>query len=267
MSLHNRYLDREFNVIDPDARIRRDDNLLAFARYQAQDTLPSGTSVGDFKLIAKDTFVRVSDIKILPSGSKSKKVFVLARSLDKSVTFGWTSSVNFADKFRNEPLGLIEPETGAGQYSNTAAWKQGAYIGQRRLILILDFALQIEKIEYSLAAIFLDMQAAAAAEGVALHINSGFRTYGEQKALYEAYKKGVAGANLAAKPGTSNHQNGIALDIQVSGGAGSPQYDWLAERATTFGFVRTVRSEPWHWEYRPTEAQQAIERQDHRNWT
>ncbi len=186
MYFHERYLQSDFRIVDPDARIRQDENLLAFALYDEQDPPPPGASIGDLKRIPKDTLVRISEIKILPSGSKTKKVFALAWSQDKTQRLGWTSSVNFADKFRNEPLGLIEPEAGAGQYSNTAAWKGGTYIGQRQLILVLDFALQIEKIERDLAEKYLQMHSAAAADGIPLHINSGFRTYGEQSALYDA---------------------------------------------------------------------------------
>lgn len=70
----------------------------------------------------------------------------------------------------------------------------------------------------------------------------------EHAPLQAAYKAG--GGNLAARPGYSNHQGGIAVDVGV-GGTASAVYRWLAANAGRFGFVRTVKSEPWHWEYRP----------------
>lgn len=54
--------------------------------------------------------------------------------------------------------------------------------------------------------------------------------------------------NLAAKPGTSNHGVGLALDLN-SGGAGV--YNWLKNNGHAYGFIRTVSSETWHWEHRP----------------
>ena len=54
--------------------------------------------------------------------------------------------------------------------------------------------------------------------------------------------------NLAAKPGTSNHGVGLALDLNSSG---SGVYSWLKNNAHAHGFIRTVSSETWHWEYRP----------------
>ena len=89
---------------------------------------------------------------------------------------------------------------------------------------------------------FLKMQAAANAEGVRLSLTSGFRTMAEQKHLYECYQTGSCNnGNLAAKPGFSNHQSGLALDVSTS--------TWLARNASRFGFVRTVAQESWHYEY------------------
>lgn len=96
------------------------------------------------------------------------------------------------------------------------------------------------------ASVFTAMRDTAAADGVVLKLNSGFRTMSEQVALYAKYLLGVG--NLAAKPGYSNHQGGIAYDIEVKNSTSSPEYRWLAANADKFGIHRTVASEPWHWE-------------------
>jgi hypothetical protein len=89
---------------------------------------------------------------------------------------------------------------------------------------------------------FLKMQKAAHEAGVYLAINSGFRTMSEQQYFYNCYKTGSCNnGNLAAKPGYSNHQSGIALDLTTS--------SWLANNASKYGFIRTVPSEAWHYEY------------------
>jgi hypothetical protein len=86
------------------------------------------------------------------------------------------------------------------------------------------------------------MQKAAHEAGVYLAINSGFRTMSEQQYFYNCYKTGSCNnGNLAAKPGYSNHQSGIALDLTTS--------SWLANNASKYGFIRTVPSEAWHYEY------------------
>ncbi|MFL5359050.1 peptidoglycan-binding protein [Archangium sp.] len=98
------------------------------------------------------------------------------------------------------------------------------------------------------AAAFNRMYAAARSAGLPLTVNSAFRSMEQQRALYQAYLNGTG--NLAARPGYSNHQGGIALDINV-GSTSSSTYRWLAAHAKSFGFVRTVPSEAWHWEFRP----------------
>ena len=68
------------------------------------------------------------------------------------------------------------------------------------------------------------MVAAAKKDGVNITITSGFRSRAEQEKLYAAYKNGTG--NLAAKPGTSNHESGDALDL------GPPSaYAWLKQNA------------------------------------
>lgn len=100
------------------------------------------------------------------------------------------------------------------------------------------------EVEMQTAQAFMEMRAAAAERGIDLWIQSGFRTRAEQAVLYRAWKKGRG--NKAARPGHSNHQSGRALDIAVySPGA----LAWLTSNASRFGFKRTVRGEPWHWEY------------------
>ncbi len=95
------------------------------------------------------------------------------------------------------------------------------------------------------ARAFVRMRAAARHDGVSLWIVSGFRTMAQQRHLYHLYLTGRG--NLAARPGYSNHQSGIALDLNTSSHG---VYRWLAHHARHFGFVRTVPSEIWHWEYR-----------------
>jgi hypothetical protein len=101
----------------------------------------------------------------------------------------------------------------------------------------------------STACAFSKMRAAALARGVNIKINSGFRTLARQQYFWNCYQtKACNNGNLAARPGTSNHGIGAALDLNA---ASAGVYSWLASNARTYGFVRTVPSENWHWEYRP----------------
>lgn len=102
-------------------------------------------------------------------------------------------------------------------------------------------------VELNTANAYIKMAQAAQADGVQLRIVSGFRTMKEQQYLYHCYKTcSCNNCNLAAVPGTSNHQSGHALDLNTSS---SGVYSWLSKHAGKFGFKRTVPSENWHWEY------------------
>ncbi|OYO20806.1 peptidase [Enemella dayhoffiae] len=77
---------------------------------------------------------------------------------------------------------------------------------------------------------------------------TAYRTVADQRLLYNKY-----GPGRAAKPGTSNHGWGMALDINMRrGGAGSHQsatYKWLHANGPKYGFRDTVPHEDWHFDY------------------
>jgi len=95
---------------------------------------------------------------------------------------------------------------------------------------------------------FKAMQAAAARAGINLSATSGFRTMAQQQELYRKYLNGTG--NLAAKPGYSNHQSGISMDIGGVGGYNTRAYNWLRNNAANYGFKNDVRGEYWHWTFK-----------------
>ena len=237
-----------FVVVDPDARIRRPEDLMTFSLDAA----------GRFQTVPKGTEVRVVEIRLVEAGSRSSIVFGRATSVDGAQVFGWTSTRNFDGKFMNETIGAVQPEPGAGRFGPNAAWSQGEYLGQIELAAIVDAKLELERLALRTIEPYAALVAAAAKDGVLVTLNSGFRSYPEQKHLHDRFMRRLPGFNTAAKPGFSNHQSGIAFDISVPGGDGNPTYEWLKRDATTFGFVRTVSKEPWHWEFDEPKAQIAL---------
>lgn len=97
-------------------------------------------------------------------------------------------------------------------------------------------------------------RAAAYARDMVKKQCSGFggRTTAEQQALYNAYLAGTG--NLAAKPGTSWHEYGFALDFNgVNGvypGTFNADYaNWIAGKPETlnaYGLMHAVKGEIWH---------------------
>jgi hypothetical protein len=88
------------------------------------------------------------------------------------------------------------------------------------------------------AAAFDRMAAAAAQDGFALVVNSGFRSDAEQAALFAANPD----PTWVAPPGKSLHRCATELDLGPE-----TAYGWLAANAARFGFVQRYSWEAWHY--------------------
>lgn len=77
--------------------------------------------------------------------------------------------------------------------------------------------------------------------GTAMQVNSMLRTVAQQYLLYTWYQQGKCGIGLAATPGNSNHETGLALDIQ--------QYDAWKSTLTAHGFAWYGNDDPVHFDY------------------
>jgi len=249
MDLTKSYGGKTFTVADPDARLRVPGDLMQFQKDAA----------GNLLVIPNGTQVTVDDARVVRTGASASISFAHGVWQEGGQPRdGWTSTRNFKGQFINETLGTVAPPAGASKFGPNAAWSGGEYIGQRTLVEIVDVSLEIERISLDTLEPYMAMVAAADADGVQVALNSGFRSYPEQKLLHEGWVKKLPGFNKAAPPGTSKHQNGIAFDIRVAGGAGNPTYEWLKKNGPKRDSIRTVNGEPWHWEYDLEKAKKAV---------
>lgn len=110
---------------------------------------------------------------------------------------------------------------------------------------------------------------AAAEAGVPVRIISAYRDYGTQVNLYNSYvaRDGQAAADTySARPGHSEHQTGLVIDLDDHGDCylmacfgDTAAGKWLAEHAAEYGFivrypegkesVTGFTPEPWHFRY------------------
>lgn len=89
---------------------------------------------------------------------------------------------------------------------------------------------------------FNNMQAAAWNDGISLWICSGFRSYSYQSQLYWSYvnRDGQWAADTySARPGHSEHQTGLAIDINNASTSfnGSREAKWIAAHCADYGFI------------------------------
>ncbi|MBM3270614.1 MAG: M15 family metallopeptidase [Candidatus Sericytochromatia bacterium] len=92
----------------------------------------------------------------------------------------------------------------------------------------------------NIAAAFDKMVGAAKEDGVTLRVNSGYRSNAEQRRLWAANPNPA----LVARPGTSNHEKGNAIDFANIGSA----WSWLKRNARRFGF-KNYPVEAWHYDF------------------
>lgn len=123
---------------------------------------------------------------------------------------------------------------------------------------------RVRKVAYDA---FLDMWEQAKEDGFYLMISSSYRSYEEQEIVYNNYKKqGTKYADsLAARPGASEHQTGLTLDIFSKTNSNrqtfkdSEEAKWLLDNSYKFGFilrypenlvnVTGYNYEAWHFRY------------------
>lgn len=129
----------------------------------------------------------------------------------------------------------------------------------------------------SLQKMFDDMRA----QGINPFVREGYRTREYQQQIMqnrintylsqgysEAEAKRLAGLYVAV-PGTSEHELGLAVDINAAQGTSAwTVYNWLAAHAPDYGFILRypdgktnitgIGYEPWHYRYVGEQAAKAI---------
>lgn len=96
------------------------------------------------------------------------------------------------------------------------------------------------------ARAFQDLLEHALRSGVLLEPTYAHRTYAQQQRLHRRSPR------KAARPGYSDHQQGLSIDLANTTHRGRPTrlYRWLQREAPRFGFYNNVPGEPWHWTWR-----------------
>lgn len=159
-------------------------------------------------------------------------------------------------------------------------------VNKAQAITPLNYAPQLatvddHEVDRRMAPHLRDLLDAARANGTPLRVVSGYRSYDHQVEVYEreVARLGKRQADrLSARPGHSEHQTGLAVDVDnlapdgcllnecfglTAGGT------WLADHAAAFGFIvrYTARNqaitgydpEPWHIRYIGAELAQKLD--------
>lgn len=145
------------------------------------------------------------------------------------------------------------------------------------------------KVDKRILKISEEMFADAKEDGVTLKLVDAYRSFELQSQLFEEkvnsyISKGYSredaeaeAATITARPNTSEHQTGLAMDIVTpsytkrdSGFAKTDAFKWLNANAQDYGFtlrykknsqdITGVIYEPWHWRFVGVEAARAMKK-------
>lgn len=182
------------------------------------------------------------------------------------------ASGNKAEKEIN--LEVIDGSSVNGDYSFTTAtghkaeiidgitYIDGTLVVNKSFSLPKDYAPGLtDDIYYA----FYEMVDAAATEGLSIWGVSDYRSWDEQDVLHKNYKEYDTPEEVerySARPGHSEHQTGLAIDINVSmvqEFADTPEGKWLIAHSWEYGFIYRYPpekeaytgyiAEPWHYRY------------------
>ena len=151
---------------------------------------------------------------------------------------------------------LVNAEHSIGEYAPELGEFEGQKLDQRILEPMQSFV------------------AGARAEGLSVFLSSGYRGYEEQQYLFnrkvEQYGEEEA-ATIVSRPGTSEHQTGLACDItdeyyelKNESLENTALYQWMSRHCQEYGFIvrypkdkeeiTGIIYEPWHFRYVGVEA-------------
>ena len=209
---------------------------------------------------------------------KVKKLFILLFAVMLCVMAGKVLHLSFTTPF----LGNITHHMASEDHG----WN--LILVNRENYIPADYEVQLtelsngKKVDSRIYPELQEMFNAARAQGYGLFVREGYRTQEEQQQLmnekieaYENEGKSKPEAKKLAEqwvaiPGTSEHQLGIAVDINADTSKSSRDdvYKWLEENAHRYGFIKRypsnktditgVINEPWHYRYVGKEAASEI---------
>lgn len=176
-------------------------------------------------------------------------------------------------------LGLIAPSVpalAATGYDTDSASSLQVVVNKHRPLNPASYVpaklvkIQGERLRSEAADAYKQFAQAGKSKGINVIPVSGYRSYSQQASLYDSYvtQYGQATADtLSARPGFSEHQTGLAMDVGNASGVcalqacfeNTPAGKWAAEHGWEYGFIVRYPAgaeattgytyEPWHLRY------------------
>jgi hypothetical protein len=180
----------------------------------------------------------------------------LAGAADGEQAARQVASANDADLLEIERSGdevVVQVRVGEVEaYAKARATRRGGTVGSPALRLTTVRGITVDA---GIAAQLEALLAAAAADGLTL-TGTGYRSTEQQIGLrrahcgsshYAVYEAPASACSPpTARPGTSMHERGLAVDFADCARRSTRCWRWLSDNAARHGFFN-LPSEPWHW--------------------
>ncbi len=171
------------------------------------------------------------------------------------------------DRYDEEAIIATNTNKNSLMLVNKYTYLTNDYVPENLTNIPLTYAFSGNQTTEEVLSAFKSMWTAAKKENLTIIVNSSYRDYQSQDEVWKYYED-IYGEeyadSIAARPGYSEHQTGLALDI-VTYGANKSNFDktdefkWLAENAHKYGFILRYPEgkeditgyayESWHYRY------------------
>ena len=178
----------------------------------------------------------------------------------------FTKDVNVKEEFYQN-IKLVEKPNELLVLVNKNNQLQSDYIPKNLESISLRFANKDKYLRKDAKEAFENLSSEASALGYRIVAVSAYRDYNYQNELFNYYveEKGLDYAlDCSAKPGHSEHQTGLAVDVEgenkdYDNFEDTKEFSWMKENAHRFGFILRYpkgkehitgfKYEPWHYRY------------------
>lgn len=178
----------------------------------------------------------------------------------------FTKDVNVKEEFYQN-IKLVEKPNELLVLVNKNNQLQSDYIPKNLESISLRFANKDKYLRKDAKEAFENLSSEASALGYRIVAVSAYRDYNYQNELFNYYveEKGLDYAlDCSAKPGHSEHQTGLAVDVEgenkdYDNFEDTKEFNWMKENAHRFGFILRYpkgkehitgfKYEPWHYRY------------------
>lgn len=207
------------------------------------------------------------------AAEKKKKEELRKRAAKKIIEHTLTQKDTPASTTATAPQSIDASDCNTSSTHNNPA-SITVLVNKKHCIIPLDYipadlvTMQNAKVSAKIQPDLQRMFADAKKNGYALQITSGYRSYQTQVRTYNYWVKHAGSSEKAdtysARPGYSEHQTGLVVDVQVAGCAltcftKTSAYRWLKDNAHKYGFIERYPAgktavtgyvhESWHYRY------------------